>query len=85
MSRAGVKPYDETFKDLIYSSPTGGAEQRIAPYPSLKPQLFLWRPIGAAPPLGKGIILSPFMGSGLGGWKNHSRAKPGSMVLIESV
>lgn len=55
---------DEPFKDLIYSSPARGEERRIAPHPSLKPQQFLRRIVHAALPLGKGVILDPFMGSG---------------------
>jgi DNA modification methylase len=54
----------EPFKDLIYSSPTRSEERRIAPHPSLKPQAFLRRLAAASLPLGKGIILDPFMGSG---------------------
>jgi DNA modification methylase len=54
----------EPFRDLIYSSPTRRAEHRIAPHPSLKPQQFLRQLVWAALPLGHGIILDPFMGSG---------------------
>lgn len=55
---------EEPFKDLIYSSPTRREELHIAPHPSLKPQNFLRQLVGASLPLGKGIILDPFMGSG---------------------
>ena len=55
---------DEPFKDLIYSLPARGAERQIAPHPSLKPQHFLRQIVRASLPLGKGIILDPFMGSG---------------------
>ena len=54
----------EPFRDLIYSLPTRREEHRIAPHPSLKPQHFLRQIVRAALPLGKGIILDPFMGSG---------------------
>jgi site-specific DNA-methyltransferase (adenine-specific) len=54
----------EPFRDLIYSSPTRRAEHRIAPHPSLKPQQILRQLVWAALPLGEGIILDPFMGSG---------------------
>jgi site-specific DNA-methyltransferase (adenine-specific) len=54
----------EPFKDLIYSSPARGVERQIAPHPSLKPQAFLRRLVRAALPLGEGVILDPFMGSG---------------------
>jgi site-specific DNA-methyltransferase (adenine-specific) len=55
---------DEPFKDLIYSSPARGVEREIAPHPSLKPQPFLRQVVRAALPLGDGVILDPFMGSG---------------------
>jgi len=55
---------DEPFKDLIESSPARGLEREIAPHPSLKPQHFLRQLVRAALPLGEGIILDPFMGSG---------------------
>jgi len=55
---------DEPFKDVIHSVPARGLERRIAPHPSIKPQHFLRQIVRAALPLGKGIILDPFMGSG---------------------
>lgn len=55
---------DEPFKDLIYSLPARGVERQIAPHPSLKPQHFLRQVVRASLPLGKGVILDPFMGSG---------------------
>ncbi len=55
---------DEPFKDVIDSSPARGLERRIAPHPSLKPQAFLRQIVRAALPLGEGIVLDPFMGSG---------------------
>jgi site-specific DNA-methyltransferase (adenine-specific) len=55
---------DEPFKDLIYSSPARGLEREVAPHPSLKPQQFLRQLVRAALPLGEGLILDPFMGSG---------------------
>ena len=54
----------EPFKDMIPSSPTRPEEREIAPHPSLKPQRFLRQLVRASLPLGKGIILDPFMGSG---------------------
>ena len=54
----------EPFKDLVYSSPARGIEREIAPHPSLKPQHFLRQIVRASLPLGKGVILDPFMGSG---------------------
>jgi DNA modification methylase len=55
---------DEPFKDLLYSSPARGAERRIAPHPSLKPQSLMRQLVAAALPFGEGVILDPFMGSG---------------------
>src|SRR6266704_4079491 len=55
---------DEPFKDLIYSSPARGFEREVAPHPSLKPQHFLRQIVRASLPLGCGVILDPFMGSG---------------------
>jgi site-specific DNA-methyltransferase (adenine-specific) len=55
---------DEPFRDLIVSAPARGEERRIAPHPSLKPQSFLRQLVRAALPMGEGVILDPFMGSG---------------------
>lgn len=55
---------DTPFADLIQSSPARGAERELAPHPSLKPQAFMRQIVWAALPLGKGVILDPFMGSG---------------------
>jgi DNA modification methylase len=54
----------EPFKDLIRSSITPRRERKIAAHPSLKPQDFLRQLVRASLPLGEGIILDPFMGSG---------------------
>ncbi len=59
------RPSDsQPFGDVIRSSPTSRAERRIAPHPSLKPQEFLRHLVRAVLPLGQGIILDPFAGSG---------------------
>jgi DNA modification methylase len=52
------------FLDVIRSNPTRSAERAIAPHPSLKPQSFMRQVVRAALPLGKGIVLDPFMGAG---------------------
>ncbi len=52
------------FGDVIKSHPTRPSEKRLAPHPSLKPQAFLRQLVCAALPLGKGVILDPFAGSG---------------------
>jgi site-specific DNA-methyltransferase (adenine-specific) len=54
----------EPFGDVIRSAPTGPAERRLGPHPSLKPQAFMRRIVHAALPLGEGIVLDPFMGAG---------------------
>ena len=55
---------DEPFGDVIPSAPTRRAERALAPHPSLKPQAFLRQIVRAALPLGEGIVLDPFAGSG---------------------
>jgi DNA modification methylase len=52
------------FGDVIQSSPTPRNERTIAAHPSLKPQAFLRSIVRAVLPLGKGVILDPFAGSG---------------------
>lgn len=52
------------FGDVIQSGPTRKAEKSLAPHPSLKPQVFLRHLVKAVLPLGKGIVLDPFAGSG---------------------
>jgi len=52
------------FGDVIPSRPTRKAERAIAPHPSLKPQAFLRAIVRAALPLGHGVVLDPFAGSG---------------------
>lgn len=54
----------EPFKDLILSSPARGMEREIGRHPSLKPQHLLRQIVRASLPLGTGVILDPFMGSG---------------------
>jgi DNA modification methylase len=54
----------QPFGDMIRSSPTPPAERRIAPHPSLKPQGFLRHIVKAVLPLGEGVVLDPFAGSG---------------------
>jgi site-specific DNA-methyltransferase (adenine-specific) len=55
---------DEPFRDLVYASPARKPERELAPHPSLKPQHLLRQLVRAALPLGEGVILDPFMGSG---------------------
>lgn len=50
--------------DAIPSFKTPECERRIADHPSLKPQHFMRILVRALLPLGEGLILDPFMGSG---------------------
>jgi len=52
------------FLDLIQSSTTPDVERQLAQHPSVKPQHFLRQLVRAALPLGRGVILDPFAGSG---------------------
>lgn len=55
---------DRPFGDVIKSSPTSAAERAIAPHPSLKPQDFMRQVVRGSLPLGEGIVVDPFAGSG---------------------
>lgn len=55
---------ERPFGDVIRSRPTSRTERHIAPHPSLKPQSFLRRLVRASLPLGEGVVLDPFAGSG---------------------
>jgi site-specific DNA-methyltransferase (adenine-specific) len=55
---------DQPFADVIASAPTRAAERKLAPHPALKPQAFLRQIVRACLPLGEGVVLDPFAGSG---------------------
>ncbi len=55
---------DQPFGDVIRSAPTRRSERALAPHPSLKPQRFLRALVRGSLPLGDGVILDPFAGSG---------------------
>lgn len=55
---------EHPFEDVIESGRTPRAERKLAPHPSLKPQSFLRKLVWASLPLGRGVILDPFAGSG---------------------
>lgn len=55
---------DRPFGDVIRSAPTHKSERTLAPHPSLKPQAFLRQVVRAMLPLGDGVVLDPFAGSG---------------------
>lgn len=52
------------FGDVIWSAPTSKKERSLAKHPSLKPQAFLRQVVRAILPLGEGVVLDPFAGSG---------------------
>jgi site-specific DNA-methyltransferase (adenine-specific) len=52
------------FEDVIKSERTPQKERDIANHPSLKPQSFLRKVVYSSLPLGEGILVDPFMGSG---------------------
>jgi site-specific DNA-methyltransferase (adenine-specific) len=55
---------DQPFSDVIHSERTPRREKAIADHPSLKPQSFLRQVVHAALPLGEGVVVDTFMGSG---------------------
>jgi site-specific DNA-methyltransferase (adenine-specific) len=55
---------ERPFGDVIRSAPTPRRERAIAPHPSLKPQDFLRKIVRGVLPLGEGVVLDPFAGSG---------------------
>lgn len=57
-------PDGRPFSDVIPSERTPKAERAIAAHPSLKPQSFLRQIVRASLPLGEGVVLDPFAGSG---------------------
>lgn len=52
------------FKDVIPSEKTPQREREIANHPSLKPQSFMRHLVYVSLPMGQGILVDPFMGSG---------------------
>jgi site-specific DNA-methyltransferase (adenine-specific) len=54
----------EPFRDVLAAPPARGRERRLSSHPSLKPQALMRSLVRAALPLGEGVILDPFMGSG---------------------
>ena len=52
------------FGDVIQSAPTRKREKALAPHPNLKPQAFLRQLVRGVLPLGEGVVVDPFAGSG---------------------
>ncbi len=55
---------EKPFGDVIQSAPTHKSERELARHPSLKPQSFLRALVRGVLPLGEGVLLDPFAGSG---------------------
>jgi site-specific DNA-methyltransferase (adenine-specific) len=58
------KPDGNPFEDVVESERTPRRERDIVDHPSLKPQSFLRKVVYSSLPLGEGIVVDPFMGSG---------------------
>lgn len=52
------------FGDVIKSAPARRAEKQLAPHPNLKPQALLRQLVRSVLPLGEGVVVDPFAGSG---------------------
>ena len=52
------------FEDVIDSERTPQRERELADHPSIKPQSLMRRLVWASLPLGEGVVVDPFMGSG---------------------
>ena len=55
---------DAPFADLLVVPPARFPEKSLAGHPSLKPQALMRALVRASLPLGKGVVLDPFMGAG---------------------
>jgi DNA modification methylase len=55
---------DQPFGDVIKSGRAEKPERALAPHPTLKPQAFLRQVVRAILPLGRGVVLDTFAGSG---------------------
>lgn len=58
------RPDGNPFSDVIPSERTPRRERSIAEHPSLKPQSLMRQLVHASLPLGKGVVVDPFMGAG---------------------
>jgi DNA modification methylase len=59
------RPSENTpFSDLLVVPPARPSERALANHPSLKPQALMRALVRAALPLGRGVLLDPFMGAG---------------------
>ena len=59
------RPSENTpFLDLVEVPPARPHERAVAKHPSLKPQALMRLLVRASLPIGKGVVLDPFMGAG---------------------
>lgn len=59
------RPSEDTpFLDMLQVPPARQPERAVANHPSLKPQVLMRSLVRASLPLGKGVVLDPFMGAG---------------------
>lgn len=58
------RPDGMPFEDVVQSERTPRREKEIADHPSLKPQSLLRQLVYVSLPLGEGVVVDPFMGSG---------------------
>ena len=58
------QPDGRPFEDIIESSVTSAAERAITGHPNAKPQALMRRLVYASLPLGTGVVVDPFSGSG---------------------
>jgi site-specific DNA-methyltransferase (adenine-specific) len=55
---------NKPFSDVLFAGKTSKKEREIGNHPNIKPQNLMRKLVYAALPLGKGVIVDPFMGSG---------------------
>jgi len=55
---------DCPFSDMVHAGPARDREKEMAPHPTLKPQKLMRYLVRAVLPLGSGVVLDPFAGSG---------------------
>jgi site-specific DNA-methyltransferase (adenine-specific) len=55
---------NKPFSDVLFTGKTSKKERFICDHPNIKPQNLMRKLVYSALPLGKGIIVDPFMGSG---------------------
>jgi site-specific DNA-methyltransferase (adenine-specific) len=54
----------DPFRDMVEAAPARGIERTIADHPSLKPQRLMRELVRGMLPMGQGVVLDPYAGSG---------------------